>query len=122
MRFLQNKKKQAGVSLLGVLFWGVFIGAGVLLGFKVFPGYSEFMEVKRALSRTAEKGGQPNDLRDSFDKNVQAGYIKTISAKDLIIEPVGQNFRLSVSYQYKVPLIANATLILDFNSSAQTGS
>ncbi|WP_033374584.1 DUF4845 domain-containing protein [Leeia oryzae] len=119
---MQKKLKyQQGVSLIGVLMWGAIIGLGLLLGFKVVPAYTEFVEVKKALAKTAEKNGAPSEIRDAFGRNIEASYIRTISAQDLQIEPLGAKTKLSVQYQYKVPLVANATLVFDFAASATAG-
>ena len=41
--------KQAGVSLSGLLFWCVLLGALALMGMRLFPLYNEKMKVDLAL-------------------------------------------------------------------------
>lgn len=47
------RKYQLGVSLSGLLFWAVLLGFSALVGMKLFPLYSEKMQVDRALQNAA---------------------------------------------------------------------
>ena len=87
------RARQRGLSLFGLLFFG-FIALGlVVLVMRVMPSALEFFAAKRALDKIAASGETtPLEIQKSFDK---------ISA-----------------IEKKVPLVANASLLLEYEANA----
>lgn len=110
-----------GFSFFGFLFVAVVLAAVSLIGFKVAPAYTEYFAIKRVLNATAvdSVGLDPQRIRLNFDRRVLADYIEAVHGVDLDIAKDGGQIVLSVSYVKKIPLVANASLVLDFEAEAR---
>jgi hypothetical protein len=58
------------------------------------------------------------DIKDSYIKRANISYITDITAEDIVIDKEGGRLILSASYAVKIPLVANVTLLLEFNPSS----
>jgi len=119
MKIMANK--QRGVSFSGflmVLVVLIFVAVG---GMKILPAYIENNEIKGIFDTIAHdpemQGAQVKDVRDAFYKRAMMNNIKAVNPADVEISKEGGRLSLSVSYAVKIPLIANATLLLEFNTS-----
>ncbi len=114
-------KKQRGMGMLGVLMIVVVVVAAVIVSMKAIPAYLEFFAVKRAIAalKSESDGGTVKAIKDKFDARATIDDIKSITANDLEISKQGGQVVVSVEYQKVVPLFANVSLLLDFETSTQ---
>jgi Domain of unknown function (DUF4845) len=112
------KKSQSGISLFGVLFWLIIIGFGFLLGMKIGPTYAEFMDVKKGLNRARDAGSTVASARGAFDTFASAGYVTSVSGKDLVITKNGDKVVVAVEYQKKLPLFGPVSLVIDYAATS----
>ncbi len=116
-------RQQRGVTLVGLLTTGIliiFIAIGLM---KVVPVYVQDRTIQNILSTVAHdpdmQAAQPRDLRDSFYKRaVTMNNITVVSPDDLNIVKAPGGWVLSVTYQVKVPLVGNVSLLFDFETSS----
>ena len=115
--------RQQGVSLSGLLIWIVIIilvGVGAM---KLIPSYIQNAEIKDIFSTIVHDPEMQNapikSIRESYSKRANMNNISIIDANDVEISKDASGLALSASYQVKIPLIGNATLILDFNPSSE---
>ncbi|MDP1679886.1 MAG: DUF4845 domain-containing protein, partial [Candidatus Nitrotoga sp.] len=91
-------------------------------GMKVIPAYVQDAEIKSILSTIANdpemQGTQSKDIRESFSKRVMMNNINVVTANDIEIIKDARGLSLSISYQVKIPLAGNASLLLEFNPSS----
>jgi hypothetical protein len=114
--------RQRGVNFVGF----VMILAGILfvviLGIKTVPAYMHSMQIAQILKTIATEPGMRDApakvIRDSFSKRADINYISDINADDIDINKTDGQLILSASYSVKIPLVGNATLVLDFNPSS----
>ena len=114
--------KQRGLSLIGVLLIGAILGFLFLVGLRVVPAVTEYMAVQRAIAAVAtEAGGEAtvSELRRNFDKRAYIDDIKSIQGADLDITKVGGKVEITAEYARKIPLVANVSLLIDFNASTE---
>lgn len=113
--------KQRGMGILGILMIVVMVVAGVILSMKAIPAYLEFFAVKRAIAalKSEADGGTVKAIKDKFDARATIDDIKSITSSDLEISKEGGAVVVSVEYQKVVPLFANVSLLLDFQTSTQ---
>ena len=113
------RARQRGLSLFGLLFFG-FIALGlVVLVMRVMPSALEFFAAKRALDKIAASGETtPLEIQKSFDKISAIEDIASITGKDLTIVKSGNSVTISFAYEKKVPLVANASLLLEYEANA----
>jgi len=116
-------QKQRGLSMINMLALALILGMGLILGLKLVPVYTEYFGLKKVLNTLArEQGGAPvSDIRESFDKRANIENIHSVKSTDLDIVQDQTGTNISVSYQAVVPLIANASLVFDFQAEARNG-
>lgn len=120
-----NMKKQRGVTLSGLLMVSVVLILVLLLGFKLFKPYAEYFALQKVFKTLAVKpevrDGSRRDLMVAWAPYAQLEGISAISGDDIEVSKSGNNVVLSASYQVKVPLFKNYTLLIDFNPSSASG-
>ncbi len=114
--------RQRGVSLSGLLIWSVLLILAAISGMKVIPAYVQDAEIKNILSTIANdsemQGAQSKDIRESFSKRAMMNNINVVTANDIEIVKDARGLSLNISYQVKIPLVGNASLLLEFNPSS----
>jgi hypothetical protein len=108
---------QRGVSLIGLILVLAIVGMIAVLGMKVGPTVTEYLAIKKAIGMAKAAGSTPGEVRTSFDKQAEVGYIESISGKDLELTQNGGVIDVSFAYQKKIPLMGPASLVLDYEGS-----
>lgn len=114
--------KQRGLSLIGVLLIGAILGFLFLVGLRTVPAVTEYLAIKRAITAVAtEAGGESSvtELRRGFDKRANVEDIRTVQGADLDITKVGGKVEIAVQYTRKIPLVANVSLLIDFDAASE---
>lgn len=119
-------KKQLGVSLSGLLMVSVVLILVALLGFKLFKPYSEYFAMQKIFRALAVKPEVRNGTRRDFT-SAWAAYatiegVTAIGGDDVEITKDGNNVTLSASYQVKVPLFKNFSLLIDFAPTSSSST
>ena len=114
---LRSNTNQRGGSLTGLIFVLAIGAVLAVLALKIVPTVTEFMSAKKAIATAKTAGTTPADVRSSFDKQAEVGYIEAISGKDLEIVKNGDSFDVSFAYQKKIPLVGPASLLIDYEDS-----
>ena len=118
---MQERTRQRGLSMIGFLFVAVVVVVCVMIGFRVAPAYIEYYSVNKALEKALWETKDLNsaaEIRKNFQRVADAGYIESITEKDLEIVKNKNQYTASASWTRKLPLVANASLLLDFEASA----
>lgn len=113
---------QHGSTFLGNLIVIAAIAIFGLIGMKLFPAYSEFSSVKSAIKAMKDEPlntMSKHDIKASFDRRAVATYITTVTGDDLKIEKEGRETVVSVDYQVVKPVIANISVMAEFNASTR---
>jgi Tfp pilus assembly protein FimT len=86
-RPMPSSRRQRGLSLIGLLFWGGVIAVVAVVGMKVFPTVLEYYTVKGVVNRIA--AGNPStvpQVRQEFDRATAVEYsIQSIKSADLVV-------------------------------------
>ena len=114
--------KQAGMTFIGfVLIVSVVIFLAII-GVKVVPAYIEFFSVKNAIQYVAKDAAfatmSKKEIASTFDKSASTSYITVIKGSDLIIEKTETGNVVTAEYQVTIPIVANASVLLDFNATS----
>lgn len=118
-------RRQQGVSLLGVIFWGGLVGIVLILALRIVPVYTEYAAIKRALAEIAQRADPqtpPSQLRAEFGKFATIDGFTSVDGRDLVITREEGRTKIEVRYQRLVPLVANVSLAFDFEIAAATGA
>jgi Tfp pilus assembly major pilin PilA len=118
---MRQRKRQRGLSMLGFLFVAAVVVTCVMIGFRVTPAYIEYYSVKKALEEALVNAKDLNstaEVRNAFQRRADAGYIESVSGKDIEVTKTKNEITASVSWTRKLPMVANVSLLLDFDASA----
>jgi hypothetical protein len=109
--------RQRGVSLSGLIGLLAVVGCLFIFAAKVFPTFVEFRACKAAIAATKAGGGSIREMQLAFDKNADVQSITAITGKDLIFSRDGNEVEVSFDYEKRIPIIANATLLLQYSGT-----
>lgn len=110
----------------GFTFWGFVFTVGpiivvALLAMLLFPAYSEFFAIKKAVQRIGTDPSFGNmtdgDVRAMMDRSIEIDNIHSIKSSDLVIQRGETGSSVSVDYEVVVPLVANVSALLEFNAT-----
>lgn len=113
--------RQRGITMLGLLFWAVLVGAVSVVAIKVFPVVTEYQTISRMVNKLAREGGSTvPEIRASFDrfKTVEYG-VESISARDLEITKEDDKVVISFAYDKEVELFDPVYLLLKFKGRSK---
>ena len=114
-------KFQQGLSLTGLMLWGVFIALAAILGMKVVPAYIEFGKTQAAIKKVVNQAGSYpslDSLKSSYSRFADVDQLE-LQAKDLRFKPEGERVVIEFSYDKTIPLVSNAYLVLKFEGSSR---
>ena len=124
-QFLQSLpvKKQAGATLLGMMFVGGMIVFVALIAMKMFPAYQEYFSVKTIIRAMKQEVGNmsKNEIVASFDRRADTGYVTVIRGKDLEIgKNASGDTTVTARYRVVTPLFGNVSVLMDFETSTDS--
>ena len=115
-------QKQKGFTIWSLSFVIGTIIIIALLTMKLFPAYSEFFAVKKAINRLGMEGNlsamSKAEIRYAFDKTSGIDSIEVVKPTDLEIQKTSSGTTVvTVDYEVVVPLVANVSALLTFHAS-----
>jgi hypothetical protein len=117
------RQRQRGVTFLG---WLVLLIPVAMVGYvaiRVTPSYLGYTKISRAMNQVAEEYGSAGAgttrelIRSSLQKRFDVDYIDQIKSKDVTVTKTGEGWVVEASYEEVIPLIYNASLLLQFDKS-----
>jgi hypothetical protein len=118
---LKTRGAQRGVSLIGLLFWAIFIGFAGYVLVRTVPTVNEWVTIQRAVEKiAAAPPSTVGEIRLAFDRQREIEYaIQSISGKDLDITK--ENDRVVIAYAYEkiVPLFGPVNLLLRYDGRSK---
>jgi uncharacterized membrane protein len=115
------RKKQTGISLLGLLLGGFVLIIAALLAMKTVPSYIEYFNAKKAIYGIVNENPEASavDVRKSFEARATIDDITSVSPKDLEISKDRGLLVIAFSYRREIKLFSNISLCIDFAASTQ---
>lgn len=113
-----GKKRQRGISFLGLLFLGVIFAFLAIVGARVVPTVTEYMAIQKAAKKAAADGDTVAAVRASFDRSAAVDYFDAISGKDLDVTKQGDKVVASFAYDKEIPLFGPAYLLIKYRGSS----
>src|SRR5690606_18193519 len=116
------RSRQRGATFIGMVVIIAILGLGLYAVIRLTPLYLEYMAVARALDGTAKEfSGNPTTaqaLRTSLDRRWTVADIKSIEYRDVEVTKADAGYTLHAAYRAEAPFIANVSLVVDFDTSA----
>ena len=112
--------KQRGVTISGLMVWGIIISLVAVLGMKVVPEYIAYYKIVKSVKSVATQasGNTVAEIRSAYDKYADVNVIDTITAADLDISKEGNEVVVAFAYDKKIPLFYNVNLLIEFSGSS----
>jgi len=118
--------QQTGASLIGILFFLIFIAFIGLLGFKLTPIYLSNYTVKSVLksvkndpriTKIQTKGEMQVAAKKMIIKNLQINNIYNINYNEIHTKKTLKGIEISIKYEERTRFLANIDLALTFDDS-----
>lgn len=113
----QQLRGQRGISLIGLMFVLAMLGMVLLVAAKILPTFIEFRAVKNSIVSAKSQGGTVREMQAAFDRGADINMIEAIKGADLIFSKDTGETEISFAYEKRIPLVANATLLLDYSGT-----
>ena len=116
------KSKQAGITLIGFLLVLVVAGFFAYMAMKLFPSYTEYMGVVKAMNQVSTEGVEGKSLDEirrelMFKLGFQYVDDATIRPSDITIGQGASGNELRVSYDKQIPFMYNIDFLIHFDKS-----
>ena len=114
--------RQRGITLLGLLFWGVLVAMVALVVIRVLPTINEFTTIQRAVKKIAQD--QPvtvAEARKAFDRQKDIEYsISSIGGQDLQITKENDKIVIRFAYEKEIPLFEPVFLLIKYSGEGRS--
>lgn len=114
-------RRQRGVSLLGLLFWGVILAFLAVVGMRVTPTVMEYFTILKAVEKIASSGpSSVAEARAAFARTQEIEYsIVSIQPSDLIITKKDDKVKISFAYDKEVSLGGPVYLLIKYKGETR---
>ncbi|RJX31007.1 MAG: DUF4845 domain-containing protein [Oxalobacter sp.] len=109
--------KQRGVSLFGLIVALIILGFIAVMAMKIVPAVVEYRGILKAIQEAKGSGTTVMEIRQSYDRRAEVGYLESIRGYDLEIVKGEDGFDVSFAYERKIPLVGPASLLLEFSGT-----
>jgi len=115
-------RRQHGLTLISLLFWGGVLAVTAVVGMKVFPTVLEYYTVQRIVDRIV--AGNPStvpQVRQEFDKATEIEYsIQSIKSSDLVVSK-NANDRVVIEFGWdkEVDLAGPVYLLIKYRGKSR---
>lgn len=117
----RGSARQRGLTMFGLLFWAVIVGAVAVLLMKLFPAINEYRTIQSVVNVVA-KGSATTvpEIRSAFDQRVSVEYgVDAITGKDLEITKEDDKVVINFAYDKEIELFAPVYLLLKFKGHSR---
>jgi hypothetical protein len=115
-------RQQRGMTLFGLMFWAIVVGAVAYVGLRVFPTVNEYLTIKRTIDKVA--ASSPNtvaEVRAAFERQKDIEYsISSISGKDLEITKENEKIVIAFAYNKEIPLYGVVYLLIKYEGRSSS--
>lgn len=115
------RRKQQGITFLGLLILVTFVGLFVYAGIRLTPAYLEYMQVNKALNDVAaeSEGKDERSIRVALQRRWDIEDIKNVDARDIEIARDGPVYVVRAAYSVSAPFVANVEFLVNFDKSVE---
>lgn len=118
-----NIKKQAGMSMWGVMMLVVILVANAFVALKIVPTYMDFRTVKVVVNNTIaelkKKRMSKVKIRDSIDRRLLINGVRDLKRDDLTIKQTNEKSTIIMDYEVRKPIFYNIDAVMKFKYEAE---
>ena len=113
------RKRQAGMTTLGLIILVSFIGMFAFAGLRLTPVYLNYFKVVGVVEGVREEFDGNNatrsGIRSSISRRFDIESVGIITATDVKVVKVDGGHEVAATYSHKAPFIANVSFMVDFD-------
>ena len=113
------KKRQAGMTTLGMIILVSFIGVFAFAGLRLTPIYLNYFKVVGVVEGVRNEFDGSNATRSAIRSSISRRFdiesVGIITAKDVKVSKVDGGHEVAATYSHKAPFIANVSFVVDFD-------
>jgi len=113
------KKRQAGITTLGLIILVAFVGLFAFAGIRLSPVYLNYMKVVGVVDGVRDEfdgtGASGSQIRSSISRLFDIESVGEITARDIKVVKVDGGYEVAATYSHKAPFIANVSFLVDFD-------
>jgi hypothetical protein len=119
---LLAKKRQRGLSLIGLLFWAVLVAMVALVVIRVLPTVNEYTTIQRAVKKIAQESpATVAEARKAFERQKDIEYaISSIGPQDLQITKENDKVVIRFDYNKEIPLFEPVYLLIKYSGEGRS--
>lgn len=114
-----SKRRQSGMTTLGVIILVSFIGLFAFGGLRLTPIYLNYFKVAGVITGVYKEfdGGNASSaaVRSSIARRFDIESVDIIAAKDVKVTKVDGGLEVAATYSHKAPFIGNISFVVDFD-------
>lgn len=113
-------RRQRGVTLFGLLFWGVFIAFTVVVGAKVVPTVMEYYTTLKAVNKVASNNPVTvAAARAEYDRIKAVEYSIQVPSSELRITKENEKVRIAFAYDREIALGGPVFLVIKYEGQSE---
>jgi hypothetical protein len=114
--------RQHGLTLIGLLFWGILVAMVALVVIRVLPTLNEFTTIQRAVKKLAQESpGTVPEIRAAFERQKNIEYsISSITGQDLQITKENDKVVIRFAYDKEIPLFEPVFLLIKYSGEGRS--
>jgi Domain of unknown function (DUF4845) len=115
-------QRQRGLTLIGLLFWGILVAMVALVVIRVLPTLNEFTTIQRAVKKLAQESpGTVPEIRAAFERQKNIEYsISSITGQDLQITKENDKVVIRFAYDKEIPLFEPVFLLIKYSGEGRS--
>ena len=124
MRFISRgnrRTSQRGLTMFGLLFWGILVGFAGYLLVVILPTLNEYFTIQRAVDKIAAASpATVGEARTAFDKQRNIEYaIDSIAGKDLEITKENEKVVIKFAYDKLIPIYGVVYVLIKYQGRSR---
>jgi hypothetical protein len=110
--------RQRGLTLIGLILIGSLLAFLLFISMRVSVTWIEYLEIKKAISRSLSGATTAGEIRAAFDKTRLVNDVTVLAGADLkIARDEDGGFEVSFAYEKRIPLAGPVYLLIEYAGS-----
>ncbi len=119
---LVAKRRQAGMTTLGMIILALFVGLFAFAFIRLVPVYLNYVKISGVIDGVHEEfdGKSPtrSAIRASIERRFDVESVGVITAREVSVTSVDGGFEVRADYDHTAPFIANVSFTVHFDKTA----
>ena len=114
----QSRRRQRGISFIGLLFVAIVLACVGVVVAQVIPTLIEYQAIDKAANQ-AKEGTTVPEVRAIFDRVQAVEDFTAVSGKDLDVQRSGTRMVVAYAYEREIHLVGPAFLVLRYKGQSR---